>query len=97
MSSPPILFNPFAPDLLADEVVRFEIVNESVRISLASARTCGDAEPAGVQLVIIGRLVLSKAAARALAINLYNFVEQQDRAGRQHQDGDIAAAASRAH
>jgi hypothetical protein len=77
---PTLLFNPFAPDLLADEAVRFEVVNDTIRISLASARHCDDVEPAGMQLVVIGRLALSTSGARALAINLYNFIESQAKA-----------------
>lgn len=72
----PILYNPFAADFLADEAVRFERVNDTVRISFASARYCDDVGPGGLQLVVTDRLIVPASAARALAIGLYNFLDQ---------------------
>ncbi|QAY76397.1 hypothetical protein [Sphingosinicella sp. BN140058] len=40
------------------------------------ARCCDDVGPGGLQLVVIGCLIVPAPAARALAVGLYNFLDQ---------------------
>jgi hypothetical protein len=78
VSSPALSFidNPLAPDVLADEAVGFWIHGGIVRITLTTGRWNHAAPPPGaVNRVVIGRLSMPVEGARALAIQLYDFLK----------------------
>lgn len=76
-SGVPVVANPFASDVLADEALGFEIVNGSVRITFASAKMIEGAPPSPMQLVVIGRLVMGIEPTQRLAIGLFDYLKNQ--------------------
>jgi hypothetical protein len=79
----PVLANAFSPDVLADEALGFEMINGTVRITLASAKMTDGAPPSDVQLVVIGRLVMGPESAHRLAVGLFDYLKK-------HGIGDAA-------
>lgn len=73
----PVVANPFAPDVLADEALGFESANGTVRITFASAKMIEGAPPSDVQWVVIGRLVMGPEAAHRLAVGLFDYLKQR--------------------
>lgn len=59
----PLIDNPSAPDLFADEVVGFLIANNTMRLTLASAKADHTSHPGTTTRVVTGRLVMPLAAA----------------------------------
>lgn len=59
----PLIDNPSAPDLFADDVVGFLLVNNTMRITFASAKADHTSNPGITSRVVTGRLVMPLAAA----------------------------------
>jgi hypothetical protein len=59
----PLIDNPSAPDLFADEVVGFFVVNNTMRITLAAAKADHTTNAGTKTRVVTGRLILPLAAA----------------------------------
>ena len=73
----PVIANPLAPDVLADEALGFELVNGTVRITFASAKMAEGAPPSPVQWVVLGRLVMGPDSAHRLAVGLFDYLKTQ--------------------
>jgi len=61
-----LIENPFAPDLFADEAVGFLVVNNTMRITFASAKADHTTNAGTKTRVVTGRLVMPVAAADGL-------------------------------
>jgi hypothetical protein len=72
----PVITNPLAGDVLADEALGFEFVNGTIRITLASARMADGSPPSDMQLVVIGRLVMGFQPAQRLAMGLFDYLKK---------------------
>jgi hypothetical protein len=72
-----VVANPFAPDVLADDVIGFEVIAGTVRITLGVVKMAEPAPPSPVHVVAIGRLVMGIEGAQRLAIGLFDFLKQQ--------------------
>ena len=75
--APGFLDNPHAPDVFADEASGFFLLGGNVRITFSSYRVNHATSPGPVSRVVIGRLILSLAAAENLHLALADFLERQ--------------------
>jgi hypothetical protein len=57
-AKPPLVDNPFAPDLTADEAVGCYAIHNTLRITLASAKADHTTTPASQRRVVVGRLIM---------------------------------------
>jgi hypothetical protein len=71
----PLIDNPSAPDLLADDIVGFLVVNKTMRITFAAAKADHTTNPATKRRVVTGRLVLPLAAAEGFHKLLGTIIE----------------------
>jgi hypothetical protein len=72
--APPLLDNPRAPDIFADEATGFYLAGDNVRITLSSYRVNHTTSPGPLSRVVIGRLVMPILAAEALHRSLADFL-----------------------
>jgi hypothetical protein len=72
----PLIDNPSAPDLYADEAIGFLLANNTLRITLASIRTDHTKNPNINSCVVTGRLVLPIQAAQNLHTMLSTVLEK---------------------
>jgi hypothetical protein len=70
-----LIDNPSAPDLFADEAVGFFVVNNTLRITFASAKADHTTNPGTKTRVVTGRLVMPIAAAASLSKLLTTIVD----------------------
>ena len=68
--------NPRAPEMFAEGASGFFFLNGNVHITLTAVRLDHSKTPAPVNRVVIGRVVLPCHGAQALAIGLYDFLNQ---------------------
>src|ERR1700757_4943442 len=73
---PPLVDNPFAPEVFADEAAGFFLHNGNLSITFSSARVDHRSDPGPVSRVVVGRLVLPASGAVGLAVGLYDFLKQ---------------------
>ena len=59
---PPLVDNPAAPDMFADEAVGCYSTHNTLRITLASARADHTSTPASKSTVVVGRLIIPLTA-----------------------------------
>jgi hypothetical protein len=71
----PLIDNPTAPNLFADEAVGFFVVNNTMRITFAAARVDHTTNPGTQSRVVTGRLVMPIAAAENLHSLLSTLLE----------------------
>lgn len=71
----PIVDNPSAPDVYADEVLGFLLANNTLRITLASVRTDHTKNPNANSMVVTNRLVLPLQAVQKLHHMLGQMLE----------------------
>ena len=76
----PIVDNPSAPDLYADEAIGFLLANNMVRITLASVKADHSKNPSTNSCVVLGRLVMPVAAAESLHKMLGQMIERVKKA-----------------
>lgn len=74
----PIVANSFAPDVLADEALGFELINGTIRITFAVVKMSDGAPPSDVELQVIGRLVMGIGPAQRLAEGLFDYMKQRN-------------------
>lgn len=86
----PVVAAPFSPDVLADEALGFEFVNDTVRITFATAKMIDGAPPSDMQLVVVGRLILGAQGAKNLAVGLFDFLEKQGHNPSQKPESEAA-------
>jgi hypothetical protein len=60
-AKPPLVDNPSAPDLAADEAVGCHAVHNTLRITFASAKADHTTTPASKSRVVVGRLIIPLA------------------------------------
>lgn len=70
--------NPHAPDFYADCATGFHLLNGNLKVTLVATRVNHVSSPGPVSNVVIGRLVMSVAAAEGLANGLLHFLKLQD-------------------
>jgi hypothetical protein len=70
------LDNPHAPDVFADALTGFFLLNGNIRLTFESARVNHSTSPGPVTRVVIGRLVIPIAIAENMAKELLAFIEQ---------------------
>jgi len=73
---PPLVDNPFAPEVFADEAAGFFLQNGNLSITFSSVRVNHRSDPGPVSRVVVGRLVLPASGAVGLAVGLYDFLKQ---------------------
>jgi hypothetical protein len=71
-----VISNPHVPDIFADEALSFDLINGTVRISLASIKMVEAAAPSPNQYVTVGRLVMTVPGAQRLAIALFDYLKK---------------------
>ncbi len=72
----PLIDNPHAPDIFADALTGYFVLNGSVRLTFESARA-NHAVPAGpLKRVVTGRLTMPIDAAERMAREVLAFIEQ---------------------
>ena len=74
-NEPELLNNPHAPDVFADAAVGFFSFNGCMRITFEALRSDYRTNPANVDHVVIGRLVMPILAAKAMAETILNQIE----------------------
>jgi hypothetical protein len=75
-AAPPLVDNPTALEIFADEATGFFLHNGNLSITLSSARADHSSDPAPVSRVVVGRIVLPVNGALALALGLYDFLKR---------------------
>lgn len=70
----PVIYDAHTPDLFADGTTGFFNFNGNVRITLESFRPNHVTNPAVVERVVVGQLVMPLEAARKLARALLEFI-----------------------
>lgn len=70
------LDNPHAPEVFADAVTGFFLLNGNMRLTLESARVNHISSPGPVARVVIGRVVMPVEQARNLAHGILAFLEE---------------------
>lgn len=73
----PVEPNPHSTDTFVDEALSFEMVNDVIRITFASAKMAEGVPPSPMQLVVVGRLLMGVAPAQRLAIGLFDYLKRQ--------------------
>jgi hypothetical protein len=71
----PLIDNPSAPDLFADDVVGFFVVNNTMRITFAAAKADHTTNAGTKTRVVTGRLILPLAAAEGFHKLLGTIIE----------------------
>jgi hypothetical protein len=64
-------------DVFADEAVGFEVINGTIRITLAVAKMTDPVPPSPYCIGIIGRLILPIQSAQKLALSLNHFLTER--------------------
>ena len=72
----PVLANPFALDVFADEAISFDNVFGTIRITFAAAKPIEPAPPSDSQFVTVGRLIMTVPGAQRLALSLYDYLKK---------------------
>jgi hypothetical protein len=76
-SVPPLIDNPFAPEVFADDAVGFlGHQGNLITITFSSMRADHKTDRGPVSRVVVGRLVLPVAGAVGLAVGLYDFLKK---------------------
>jgi hypothetical protein len=75
----PLIDDPHAPEVFADSLVGMFHFNGNLRLTFETARAAHHTNPAPVNRVVTGRLVMPMAAAENMARGILDFVEQQRR------------------
>jgi hypothetical protein len=75
-AAPPLIDNPLAPEVFADEAMGFFLHHGNLSITFSSARVDHTSNPGPVSRVVVGRLVLPVSGALGLAIGLYDFLKK---------------------
>jgi hypothetical protein len=65
------------PEIFADAVVGYHILNGVVKVALGSVRMTHGTGTPSANRVVVGRLVMSVPAARNLAVGLFEFLKSQ--------------------
>ncbi|MCP8891868.1 hypothetical protein [Sphingomonas faeni] len=76
-ASPPIVDNPFAPEIFATGFTGLANLSGVIVLTLESARCDHTRQPAGIDRVVVGRIALTSSAAQDLVAGLNQFLEQQ--------------------
>ena len=74
---PALIDNPFAPEVFATGFAGLANLNGVIVLTLESARCDHARQPPSVDRVVVGRIVLTSAAAQDLVAGLHQFLEQQ--------------------
>ena len=72
----PLVDNPSAPDIFADGLTGYFLLNGSVRLTFEIARANYAGPPGPPNRVVVGRLVMPLDAAERMARDVLAFVEQ---------------------
>jgi len=73
----PVVSNPFIADIFADEVIAFDNINGTIRITLATLKMAEPAAPSPMHYVANGRVVMTVPGAQRLAIALFDYLKKQ--------------------
>jgi len=76
-ASPPIVDNPFAPEIFATGFAGLANLSGVIVLTLESARCDHARQPPSVDRVVVGRIALTSSAAQDLVAGLNQFLEQQ--------------------
>lgn len=71
---PPLVGDFSTPDFFADEAILFDLVNDTVRITFATARNETPVAGSGAGLVATGRLIMPVGAAQRLSLGLHDYL-----------------------
>jgi hypothetical protein len=69
--------NPHAPEVFADAVTGYFLLNGTISMTFEAARVDHKASPGPVSRVVIGRLRMPVSAAQGLALGLYDYLVKQ--------------------
>jgi hypothetical protein len=69
--------NPHAPEIFASGIAGVFRTGDNIAVTVESARVDHATTPGPVNRVVVGRVVLTVAAAQALVLSLNGFLEQQ--------------------
>jgi hypothetical protein len=72
-----VVSNPFVADIFADEAIAFDLVNDTVRITLATMKMAEPAAPSPMQFVANGRVIMTVPGAQRLALALFDYLKKQ--------------------
>jgi hypothetical protein len=75
-AAPPLIDNPTAPEIFADEATGFFVHNGNLSITFSSARVDHTSDPGPVSRVVVGRIVLPVNGAQGLALGLSMFLQK---------------------
>jgi len=73
----PVLGNPLAPDIFADEAIAFDHINGTIRITLATVKPSEPTPPSPMQFVTTSRIVMTVPGAQRLCLALYDYLKKQ--------------------
>lgn len=74
---PPLLHTTASPDVFATEAVGFLNFQGNIFVTLSAPRPDYSTDPAKMERVVIGRLVMPIAGAQHFALGLYDFLKKQ--------------------
>ena len=74
--TPKLTENPAAPEIFVDGVCGFFLHNQNLRIAFEASRVDHAISPGPVTRVIVARIVIPAAGARALAVGLFDFLKK---------------------
>ncbi|SOB86669.1 hypothetical protein SAMN06297144_1777 [Sphingomonas guangdongensis] len=72
-----VVSNPFVADIFADEAIAFDVVNGTVRITLATMKMAEAAAPSPMHFVANGRVIMTVPGAQRLALALFDYLKKQ--------------------
>lgn len=75
-SVPAIIDNPHIQDVFVDEVAGYHRCNSNLRITLTTIRADHTHDPAIIQRVVVGRLIMPLNTAEALQQGIAQFLER---------------------
>jgi len=68
--------NPQAPDVFADSLTGFFLLNGNIRLTFEAARVSHLTSPGPINRVVIGRLIMPTDAAENMAKEILQFIEK---------------------
>lgn len=77
---PRFIDNPHAPEVFADEACGFFLMGDTLRMTFTSLRVEHSANPGPTNRVVIGRLVMTIAAAEGFQKGLADFLQTMKKA-----------------
>jgi len=73
----PLIEDPSAPDIYADGVAGWFLLNGNLRITLVSTRVNHISNPGPASHAVVGRLIMSEVQAEIMARGIIDFIEKQ--------------------